>query len=175
MEFYIRRFADPDERIDQDALTSSMLNLGGMTISYEIRRPGRRWSTHVRPHVKTEWCRMRHVGVVLTETMHYLLDDGREFEVGPMTLHEVPPGHDAWVVGDELVATLAWGCPRLAGPTRDNGRACAGDGGLHRHHRFHRRSDPPRRPGLGRPGRGVRGKDARNDRALPRPRREDDR
>ncbi len=108
MEFYARRFAEPDERIDVEALTSSMLNLGGMTASYDVHQPGWRWSTHVRPHVGTEWCRVRHVGVVLTGVMHYLLEDGREFEAGPMTLHEVPPGHDAWVVGDEPVTTLAW-------------------------------------------------------------------
>jgi len=108
MEFYARRFADPDERIDIEALTSSMLNLGGLTVSYDVQQPGWRWSTHVRPHVGTDWCRVRHVGVVLTGVMHYLLEDGREFEAGPMTLHEVPAGHDAWVVGDEPVTTLAW-------------------------------------------------------------------
>jgi class 3 adenylate cyclase len=108
MEFYARQFAKPDERIDLDALTSSMLSLGGMTISYDVHRPGWRWSTHVRPLVRTEWCRMRHVGVQLTGTMHYLLDDGREFDVGPMTLFETPPGHDAWVVGDDPVTTIGW-------------------------------------------------------------------
>jgi len=108
MEFYARRFAEPDERIDVEALVSSMLNLGGLTVSYDVHQPGWRWATHVRPHVGTEWCRSRHVGVVLTGTMHYLLEDGREFEAGPMTLHEIPPGHDAWVVGDEPVTTLAW-------------------------------------------------------------------
>lgn len=108
MDFYSRRFAEPDERIEIDALASSMLNLGGLTVSYDVHRPGWRWSSHVRPHVGTEWCAMRHVGVILTGTMHFLLEDGREFEVGPMSLHEVPPGHDAWVVGDDEVTTIAW-------------------------------------------------------------------
>jgi class 3 adenylate cyclase len=108
MEFHARRFADPDERIDVELLTSSMVNLGGIAVSYDIHQPGWRWSTHVRPLVGTEWCRARHVGVVLTGTMHYLLEDGREFDVGPLTLHEAPPGHDAWVVGDEQVTTVAW-------------------------------------------------------------------
>jgi hypothetical protein len=28
-------------------------------------------------------------------------DDGSEMEVGPGDAYSIPPGHDAWVVGDE--------------------------------------------------------------------------
>jgi class 3 adenylate cyclase len=40
--------------------------------------------------------------------MRVLLQDGTEFEVGPMSLMDIPAGHDAWVVGDEAVETIAW-------------------------------------------------------------------
>jgi class 3 adenylate cyclase len=36
------------------------------------------------------------------------LDDGTEFEAGPLDLMDIPPGHDAWVVGDEPLETIAW-------------------------------------------------------------------
>jgi mannose-6-phosphate isomerase-like protein (cupin superfamily) len=31
------------------------------------------------------------------------MDDGEEADVGPGDVFVVPPGHDAWVVGDEQV------------------------------------------------------------------------
>jgi class 3 adenylate cyclase len=34
------------------------------------------------------------------------MDDGEEAELGPNDLADVPPGHDAWVVGDEPVTIL---------------------------------------------------------------------
>jgi len=40
--------------------------------------------------------------------MRVLLRDGTEFEVGPISLMDIPAGHDAWVVGDEPVETIAW-------------------------------------------------------------------
>lgn len=35
--------------------------------------------------------------------------DGTEFEVGPGDVNVLPPGHDAWVVGDEPVLAIDWG------------------------------------------------------------------
>jgi hypothetical protein len=34
------------------------------------------------------------------------MDDGSEFEFGPGELGEIPPGHDAWVVGNEAVVVI---------------------------------------------------------------------
>ncbi len=34
------------------------------------------------------------------------LDDGTEKEYGPGDAYVIPPGHDAWVVGDEPVVTV---------------------------------------------------------------------
>jgi mannose-6-phosphate isomerase-like protein (cupin superfamily) len=33
--------------------------------------------------------------------MHVVMDDGQEIDIGPGEAIEIPPGHDAWVVGDE--------------------------------------------------------------------------
>src|SRR5437773_2806129 len=46
--------------------------------------------------------------------------DGTVMEVGPDSVYEIPPGHDAWVVGDEPWIGIAWsgirsfGAPLLA-------------------------------------------------------------
>jgi class 3 adenylate cyclase len=37
------------------------------------------------------------------------MDDGEEVEFGPLDVGDIPPGHDAWVVGDEPVVILDFG------------------------------------------------------------------
>jgi hypothetical protein len=34
--------------------------------------------------------------------------DGTELESGPGEITSLPPGHDAWVVGDEPVVAIDW-------------------------------------------------------------------
>jgi hypothetical protein len=33
--------------------------------------------------------------------MHLLMEDGTEFDFGPGDVFVAPPGHDAWIVGNE--------------------------------------------------------------------------
>ena len=35
------------------------------------------------------------------QVTRYRMDDGQELDIGPGEAIEIPPGHDAWVVGDE--------------------------------------------------------------------------
>jgi class 3 adenylate cyclase len=108
MERYVRSFAAPDEVVEIETVRSEMITQGGMTVSHDVQQPGWRWSVHIRPLVGTEWCQVRHIGVVLRGRIGYLLEDGTEFEAGPLDLMDIPPGHDAWVIGDEPLETIAW-------------------------------------------------------------------
>jgi quercetin dioxygenase-like cupin family protein len=38
--------------------------------------------------------------------MRVKMDDGREEEIGPGDVNHIPPGHNAWVVGNEPVVTI---------------------------------------------------------------------
>jgi class 3 adenylate cyclase len=105
---YVRSFSSPDELLEVGPVRSELLTLGGLTVSHDTQLPGWRWSTHIKPIVKTESCQVRHIGVVLAGRLHFVLDDGTEFEAGPLDLLDIPPGHDAWVVGDKPVETIAW-------------------------------------------------------------------
>jgi len=105
---YVQPFAEPDELIELDTVRSELITRAGITVSHDTQQPGWRWSTHIRPLVKTEWCEVHHLGVLVRGHMRVLLRDGTEFEVGPMSLMDIPAGHDAWVVGDEPVETIAW-------------------------------------------------------------------
>jgi class 3 adenylate cyclase len=108
MSRHVQRFAEPDELIELETVRSEMITRRGLTVSHDIQQPGWRWSTHIRPLVKTEWCAVRHIGVLIRGQMRVLLEDGTEFDVEPVSLMDIPAGHDAWVVGDEPVETIAW-------------------------------------------------------------------
>ncbi len=106
---YVRSFSSPDELVELGPVRSAMIAFGGLTISHDVHQPGWRWSTHVKPTVKTESCQVRHIGMVLRGRLHIALDDGSEFEAGALELMDIPAGHDAWVVGDEPFETVGWG------------------------------------------------------------------
>ena len=63
--------------------------------------PGWRWSEHVKPLSGTDSCQVEHIGYVLKGRMKVVMDGGEELEVGPGDVFHMPPGHDAWIVGDE--------------------------------------------------------------------------
>lgn len=48
--------------------------------------------------------------------MHVVLDgDGQTIDIPPGSVYEIPPGHDAWVVGDSPWITVEWTSARTFG------------------------------------------------------------
>lgn len=76
--------------------------LDEFVVSHFLFQPGWRWSNDVQPIVKTPSCELRHLGIVITGRLHVVTADGAEMTFGPGDAYEIPPGHDAWVVGDEV-------------------------------------------------------------------------
>jgi quercetin dioxygenase-like cupin family protein len=70
--------------------------------------PGWKWSEHVKPIAKTESCQAAHVGYFVSGRMKVVMDDGTEDEFGPGDLMICPPGHDAWIVGDDACVVVDW-------------------------------------------------------------------
>jgi class 3 adenylate cyclase len=99
---------EPDEQIEFPGLSAEVVEIAGMSVARLVHQPGWRWSTHVRPEVGGEWCQARHVGVLLSGRLRVFLQDGTSFEMGPGDVFEVPPGHDAEVLGDEPTVQLEW-------------------------------------------------------------------
>jgi class 3 adenylate cyclase len=89
-------------------VTDQIVDLGDITVTRQMLEPGWRWSTHVKPHVGTEWCEARHVGVVLSGRFGVRLRDGTTYELGPDDVYEIPPGHDGYVIGHEPVVGIEW-------------------------------------------------------------------
>ncbi|MBA2637405.1 MAG: hypothetical protein H0U79_04135 [Solirubrobacterales bacterium] len=61
---------------------------------------GARWSSDLKDYAGTASCELPHVAVVQEGALHVVMDDGSEesFHAGDVML--LPPGHDAWAVGD---------------------------------------------------------------------------
>ena len=101
-EAVVKNVGEPDDRMVMgDGGVHEIMRVGDATIFHVTHRPGWRWSTHIKPSAGTEWCERTHVGYVISGRERCLLRDGTEFELGPGDAFIVPPGHDAWVVGDE--------------------------------------------------------------------------
>lgn len=79
----------------------AVFNVGDMTVGRGEFEPGWRWSQHVKPIAETDSCQANHTGIILEGRMVVKMNDGPEMEFGPGDVFCMPPGHDAWVVGDK--------------------------------------------------------------------------
>jgi class 3 adenylate cyclase len=97
------------------------VEVGEQTIGRATVQPGWRWSVDLGPIVGTPSCAVRHIGVCISGRFHVQFVDGRELEVGPDDVFDIPPGHDAWVVGDEpwetveIAGIYGFGRPEVGG------------------------------------------------------------
>ncbi len=83
-----------------------LVKLEGVTFGLATFEPGWKWSECIKPIVKTESCQASHTAYQISGRLHVVMDDGTELEFGPGDVGVVPPGHDAWVVGNEPVIAL---------------------------------------------------------------------
>jgi class 3 adenylate cyclase len=83
-----------------------VVELGDRLVARTVWQPGWRWSTDVKPIVGTEYCQAHHVGVVLSGRVRVQMADGVELEIKEGDVAEIPPGHDAWVIGDEPLVLI---------------------------------------------------------------------
>jgi hypothetical protein len=86
-----------------------VVNIGGGVVGRVKLEPGWRWSNDVKPIANTDLCQAHHFMYQISGRMHVVMADGTEMESGPGDVAIIPPGHDAWVVGDEPVVGVDWG------------------------------------------------------------------
>lgn len=98
-------FDAADEVRNFDKGRAELVKVEGHTIGRFTMEPGWKWSEAVKPMVGTERCELEHIGVVLSGTMRVQTEDG-ESDLSSGGAYRIPPGHDAWVVGDEAFVAL---------------------------------------------------------------------
>lgn len=96
-----KSFLRPDQVRDHPGWRLDIVTLDEMAIGRFVLRPGWRWSQDVAPISGTRSCQHRHLGYTLSGSLEVRMDDGTHLVIGPNEAYEIPPGHDAWVVGDE--------------------------------------------------------------------------
>lgn len=110
MTVMVKNIETPDERRKMPNGTGegSIVNVGGTTVVRGRLQPGWRWSNDLRPLVGTTSCEFAHTGIMLEGCLHIEMDDGSAFDLEAGDVYSVPPGHDAWVVGDDPVQSIDW-------------------------------------------------------------------
>jgi hypothetical protein len=73
----------------------AIVNADAGAVGRATFQPGWRWSEHVKPISGTDSCQAAHTGYMISGH-------------GPGDFMVAPPGHDAWVVGDEACVVVDW-------------------------------------------------------------------
>ncbi len=105
-----KSFDSPDEVREFKAHGKvELVELATGPVGRRTFEPGWRWSEDVKPLARTDSCQVAHVGYVVSGRMSVRMDDGSEHEYVPGEAFNMPPGHDAWTVGDEPCVLLDFG------------------------------------------------------------------
>jgi hypothetical protein len=83
-----------------------LVKVAGATIGRATFEPGWKWSVCVKPIANTNSCQAAHFGYQVSGTMTTRMDNGAESTTRGGDVLNIPPGHDAWVVGNEPVVVL---------------------------------------------------------------------
>ena len=74
--------------------------LDGVSVTEVTFGVGARWSEDLKEYAGTESCELPHVAVVVEGTLHVASTTDRRRTTRPGDVMLLPPGHDAWTVGD---------------------------------------------------------------------------
>jgi mannose-6-phosphate isomerase-like protein (cupin superfamily) len=100
-KFEVKSHNSPDEVRSPAKTRVEVVRLEGYTIGRFNFEPGWRWSECVKPAVNTDLCEVPHVGYVVSGRVTVRDRDGNEKTLSAGDSFTIPPGHDAWVEGDE--------------------------------------------------------------------------
>ncbi len=101
-----KNFDHPDEVREIPNGKIELVKFGDKVVGKVTYLPGFRWSSSIKPIVKTESCEARHFQYHVSGVMRVRMDDGTEYECKAGDVSSIPPGHDGWVVGNEPVVLV---------------------------------------------------------------------
>ena len=100
-KFEMKSHANPDELRQPDKTKVEIVRLEGFTIGRFVMKPGWQWSKSIKPIVHTESCQLSHVGHAISGSITVRMNDGTQKTIRAGESYTIPPGHDAWVEGNE--------------------------------------------------------------------------
>ena len=99
----VKSFSNADEINDNfNNAKIEAVNVGGQRIMKLSLEPGWKWSNDIKPTVGTDSCQATHLGVIVRGTVGVKHNDGTEMTYSAGDAYSISPGHDGWVVGDDL-------------------------------------------------------------------------
>lgn len=102
----VKSFDAPEETRRFDKGRVELVKFDGVTIGKAIFEPGWKWSESLKPLVKTKNCLAPHFQYHISGTLKVVMEDGTEKELKAGDVSLLPPGHDAWVIGNEPVVVV---------------------------------------------------------------------
>jgi len=100
-KFETKSHSSPDEVRSPDKTRVEVVRLEGFTLGRFNFEPGWRWSKCIKPVVKTDSCQVSHVGYAVSGRLTVQMKDGTQKTISAGESYTIPPGHDAWVEGNE--------------------------------------------------------------------------
>jgi class 3 adenylate cyclase len=116
-----RRFGESNDVRETPGGRVELVELDDRVVARITWQPGWRWSVNAKPIVGGQYCQSHHVAITLQGRLRIQMADGVELELAPGDISEIPPGHDAWVVGDEPYISVDFEAMR--GFVKADGRA----------------------------------------------------
>lgn len=77
------------------------VELNGVSVTRVTFGVNAKWSRDLKDYAGTPSCVLPHVALVMSGTLHVVMDDGEVEEFSKNDVMLLPPGHDAWSVGNE--------------------------------------------------------------------------
>jgi mannose-6-phosphate isomerase-like protein (cupin superfamily) len=82
-------------------ITKETVELKGVSVTRVTFGVGAKWSEDLKEYAGTHSCELPHVAIVVSGTLRVVMDDGEVEDFSKNDVMLLPPGHDAWSVGDE--------------------------------------------------------------------------
>ena len=114
----VRRFENPDEKLDMaEAGAISVVRMADGTAGMRaVFKPGWTWEKDEKPLLGSpDSCPARHTGYCIGgKLVVRMVATDVETRIGPGDFFEIPPGHDAYVDGDQEVELVLFAPPEHA-------------------------------------------------------------
>ncbi len=94
------QFAEIDELKEYPKGSATVVEIGGAEVYRLTFEPGWRYIEHAAPIEGTDSCPAPHILCTVSGRLGVKMVDGSTAEVGEDECIVIPPGHDAWTVGD---------------------------------------------------------------------------
>ena len=111
----LKNFAGADEIRNLPKTKIEVVNFDETSVMKVTFQPGWKWSECIKPTAGTPSCQTPHINYIVSGRLAIKMDDGTQKEMKPGDIANIPPGHDAWVVGEEPCITLDFSAGKMYG------------------------------------------------------------